>query len=112
LVWLATAANNPRSSNDYRAIVLRDAAMLSAHQGHYDQALRYMEKAAELDPGVLAYRLAKTEYLIRTGHMDRAKSMLDALQLDVAHFPRYSTANREALDALARMYAQAAEKPR
>lgn len=112
LAWLAIAANNPRSSNDYRAIVLRDAAMLNAHQGHYDQALRYMEQAAELDPGVLTYRLAKTEYLIRTGHMGQAKSMLDALQLDVAPFPRYSTANREALDALARMYKQATEKPR
>jgi tetratricopeptide (TPR) repeat protein len=110
LNWLTIATNNPRSSNDYRAIVFRDTAMLSAHQGNYDQALRYMEKAAELDPGVLAYRLAKTEYLIRTGHLDQAKSMLDALQLDVVHFPRYSTANRETLDTLARMYAQAAQK--
>lgn len=112
LAWLTIAANNPRSSNDYRAISFRDAAMLSAHQGHYDQALRYMEKAAELDPGVLAYRLAKAEYLIWTGHMDQAKSMLDALQRDVARFPRYARSNREALDALARMYRQAAEKPR
>jgi tetratricopeptide (TPR) repeat protein len=112
LVWLTTAANNPRSSNDYRAIVLRDAAMLNAHQGRYDQALRYMEQAAELDPDVLAYRLAKTEYLIRTGHLDQAKSMLDALQLDVVYFPRYSTANRETLDTLTRMHAQAAQKSR
>jgi hypothetical protein len=71
-----------------------------------------MEKAAELDPDVLAYRLAKTEYLIRTGHLDQAKSMLDALQLDVVYFPRYSTANRETLDTLTRMHAQAAQKSR
>jgi tetratricopeptide (TPR) repeat protein len=110
--WLTIAANNPRSSNDYRAIMFRDAAMLSGHRSDYDQALRYAEKAAELDPGVLAHRLAKTEYLIRMGHLDQAKSMLDALQMDVVHFPRYSTANRETLDALARMYAQAAKKSR
>jgi protein O-mannosyl-transferase len=110
LNWLTIATNNPRSSNDYRAIVFRDAAMLSAHWGDYDQALHYMEKAAELDPGVLAYRLAKTEYLIRTGHLDQAESMLHALQRDVAHFPRYAAANRETLDMLARMYAQAAQK--
>lgn len=112
LNWLTIAAANPRSSNDYHAIMFRDAAMLSAHQSDYDQALRYMEKAVELDPGTLAYRLAETEYLIRTGRLDLAKSILDALQLDVGRFPRYSTANRETLDTLTRMHAQAAQKSR
>jgi tetratricopeptide (TPR) repeat protein len=110
--WLTVAANNPRSSNEYRAIIYRDAAMLSAHQGEYGQALDYIEKAAELEPGILTYRLAKTEYLIRVGRLGQARLMLDALQTDVAHYPRFSATNREALDALARMYAQAAEKSR
>lgn len=110
LSWLTIAANNPRSSRDYRAIMFRDAAMLSANQGNYDRALHYVEMAAELDPGVLTYRLAKAEYLIRTGRLGQARLMLDALQADVARYPRLSAANREALDALAGMYALAAEK--
>ncbi|MCR4346786.1 MAG: tetratricopeptide repeat protein [Sulfuricaulis sp.] len=110
--WVTTATNNLRSSNGYRAIMLRNAAMLSAHQSDYDQALRYMEKAAELDPDILAYRLAITEYLIRTGRLGQAKLMLGTLQADVVQFPRFSAENRGTLDALAKMHAQAVEQSR
>lgn len=110
--WTGIAAGNPRTSDDYRAILARDAAMLFAHRGDYDRALRYMEQAADLDPGVISYRLAKTEYLIQTGRLDQAGSMIEALRGDVMRHPRFTGPNRETLDELARMHARAAEKSR
>lgn len=107
LDWLMVATDNPRSSNDYRAIVLRDAAMLNAYQGNYSGALRYMEKAAELDPSVPTYQLAKTEYLIRTGNLDQAKLMLNNLSLAARGFSKLSAADQTTLDKLAKLYADA-----
>ena len=110
LDWLTVATDNPRSSNDYRAIVLRDTAMLNAHQGDYDRALRYMEKAAELDPSVPTYQLAKTEYLIRTGNLDQAKLMLNKLSSATRDFSKLSSADQTTLDKLGKLYARAIEQ--
>ncbi len=110
LNWLTAATDNPRSSNDYRAIVLRDTAMLYAYRGDYGLALRYMEKAAEMDPSVPVYQLAKTEYLIRTGNLNQAKLMLNNLTSAAHGFSQLSYADRTTLDKLAKLYASAIEQ--
>jgi protein O-mannosyl-transferase len=76
VAWHLAAIENPRSANEDRAILFKNLALFSAEGGDYPRALGYIEKAATLDPGRLAYRLGTVEYLVRTGKRDDARTLL------------------------------------
>jgi protein O-mannosyl-transferase len=78
--WLETAAENPRTSPDYRAFITADAAKLHAYNGNYSNALAYIDIASQMFPNTLYYKLGKAEYHIRLGQRGKAKTILDAIQ--------------------------------
>lgn len=77
LSWFAAAAQNPRSTREYRAILAGNAAMLHAADGKVARALEYINQAADFLPERISYRVAKAEYLIRLGRLDEAKTVID-----------------------------------
>jgi tetratricopeptide (TPR) repeat protein len=80
LKWFAAAAANTRTARDYRAILSNDAALLFAHTGDLVRALEYSNRAVELLPKHIPYRMGKTEYLIRLGHLDEAGRAIDDIE--------------------------------
>jgi protein O-mannosyl-transferase len=78
--WLETAAENTRTSPDYRAFITANAAKLHAYNGNYSYALVYIDIASQMFPNTLYYKLGKAEYLIRLGQLDKAKAILDSTQ--------------------------------
>jgi tetratricopeptide (TPR) repeat protein len=79
LSWFAAAAQNLRTTREYRAILAGNAAMLYASDGDVARALEYINQAADLLPERVSYRVAKAEYLIRLGRLDEAKAVIDLL---------------------------------
>jgi hypothetical protein len=81
LVWLKIAANNPRTSSSYRAIVLSKIARLYASDMDFIHAYEYINLASLAAPSRLAYQLGRIEYLIRLGRLGEAKQLLDNYNL-------------------------------
>jgi Tfp pilus assembly protein PilF len=77
LSWFAAAAQNPRTTREYRAILAGNAAMLHAADGAVARALEYINQATALLPERVSYRVAQAEYLIRLGRLDEAKTAID-----------------------------------
>jgi len=71
--WHQIAADNPRSSHTYRAVIAAGAARLAASRAHYELALSYIQRASALAPEELSYRIGEIEYLIRLGRWEAAK---------------------------------------
>lgn len=78
--WLETAAENTRTTPDYRAFITADAAKLQAYNGNYSNALAYIDIASQMFPNTLYYKLGKAEYHIRLGQRGKAETILDAIQ--------------------------------
>jgi hypothetical protein len=76
-VWLKIAADNPRTSSRYRAIILSRIARLYASDMDFVRAYESINLASQADPSRLAYQLGRIEYLIRLGKLDEAKQLLD-----------------------------------
>lgn len=79
LSWFDIAAENPRASRHYRAIILSNAAMLRADADDISRALEYINQAAALLPERVSYQIAKAEYLIRLGRLDEAGQIINLI---------------------------------
>ncbi len=78
--WLVSAAQNPKTAAEYRALISADAAKLYADIGDYQRALSYITAATQLFPSTVFYRLGKTEYLIKLGRAEEANAMLNSIE--------------------------------
>jgi TonB family protein len=74
----------------------------------YDEARRWLQKAIEMDPGNVEYRIDYANLLVR---MKKNKDAVDALQLAVkmAHTPEQSAAAENLLQTLNRLDAELAK---
>jgi hypothetical protein len=72
LTWHEVAADNPRSSHTYRAVIAAGAARLAASRANYESALSYIQRARSLAPDELSYRIGEVEYLTRLKRWDAA----------------------------------------
>jgi len=59
--WLDSAAENPKSTIEYRALIASDAAKLHVHAGDTQRALVYITQANRLVPGSAYYELGRTD---------------------------------------------------
>jgi tetratricopeptide (TPR) repeat protein len=82
LNWLILATENPRTGKTYRGIMAANAARLYALQNEFQNALKFMELAADLLPDHLAYRLARIDYMLRLGQTDQAAETMERTKLD------------------------------
>lgn len=80
VVWLDSAAGNPRTTTEYRALISSDAAKLHANLGEFERALAYITSATKLSPGTVYYELGKAEYLIKLGRLDDADTLLSRIE--------------------------------
>ena len=93
--WLDSAAENPRSTIEYRALIAFNAAKLHAYTGDTQRALTYIEDANRLVPGSAYYKLDKTneagaplnhaeepELIVRTNR--KTNELLQKMQFDIA----------------------------
>jgi len=107
LQWYDIAADNLVTAKSYHALILNNAAALHAHRFDYTKALAYIDRATQSSPDVLFYRLKKTEYLIKLGRLDEAKSLLLSVEhIDPEHDIRYFN-NRATIKSVQDMYADA-----
>jgi len=78
--WLVSAAQNPKSAAEYRALVSSDAAKLYADMGDYQRALNYITAATQLFPSTVYYGLGKVEYLIKLERAEEANTLLNNIE--------------------------------
>lgn len=78
--WLATAATNPHTTTEYKAIINARASRLYAHTQDYERALEYITAACHLFPDSAYYQLSRAEYLIRLGQPYEADIILDRIE--------------------------------
>lgn len=103
LRWYAIAADNPFSTKTYNAMILNNMAELCAHTSDYATAMTYIDRATQLLPDVLFYRLKKIEYLVEQGRLDEAGPLLADISNDDPRF----FANRTMIESLQNKYAEA-----
>lgn len=103
LRWYAIAADNSFSAKTYNAMILNSMAELYAHMSDYATAMTYIDRATQLLPDVLFYRLKKIEYLVEQGRLDEAGSLLADISNDDPRF----FANRTMIESLQNKYAEA-----
>lgn len=108
LGWFAAASGNSHTSKEYKAIILSDAAVVYSHVGDFKHALEYASRAVQLAPDMLSYQLARTEYLIRTGHLVEAKKMLDRFGKEQSANNIQYAVNKITIQQLSDMYKNAA----
>jgi len=102
LGWHVAAAENPRTSREYRGIIAAGAARLSAGRGDYKTGLQFIRRAIEFSPDELAYRIGETEYLLRLGQYPAAEHTLSLIRN--GSWPRSMVvANRTSMQALERL---------
>jgi tetratricopeptide (TPR) repeat protein len=99
LAWHKLAAENPRTSRTYRAVIAAGAARLAASRGNYDVALSYIQRAASLAPNELSYHIGEVEYLTRLGRLREA--IQRRTEIDQRAWPRAMlAANRASLESV------------
>lgn len=112
LRWFAIAADNPVTIKVYHTIILNNTAELHEHRSDYTTALTYIDRATRVSPDVLFYRLKKTQYLIKLGRLDEAKSLLANIDnLDPERDIRYFN-NSATIKYVRDMYAEAVKNQR
>jgi len=104
LVWLKIAADNPRTSSRYRAIILSRIAQLYASDMDFVRAYESINLASQADSLRLAYQLGRIEYLIRLGKLDEAKQLLDNYNQSGAGNRIERKANENTIVSLREMY--------
>lgn len=110
LVWLITAANNPRTSSAYRAMLFSDIAQLHAANGDFVRAYEYINYASQTAPYRLAYQLGRIEYLIRLSKLDEAKQLLDNYNQLKSGNNMERRANQGTIAYLQKMYQESAKQ--
>jgi len=110
LKWFTAAAENTRTARDYRAILANDAALLYAHTGDLARALEYTNRAVELLPKHIPYRMGKAEYLIRLGRLDEAARTIDDIETETDVMNTQASMHGPQLRALKTLYNNAAIK--
>lgn len=112
LHWHLVAAGNPHTSAMYRGLILMGSARLAASRGQTRAALDYMNRAVELVPGQLAFRLGTLGYTIDLGQMEAAAALVQTIRAGT--WPRADwAANQAALERLERRVAErGAAEPR
>ena len=110
LSWFAIAANNPRTSRDYHAIIASNAAMLHAEAGDVARALEYINRAAALLPDHVSYRIARAKYLIKLGRLDEAGRAIDFIAAEPAPTDTPTSVHELNIRKLRELYNKAAEK--
>lgn len=108
LQWHLTAAQNSRVTAENRAVLFHNIALLYAHIGDYQQALRYIERASQTAPKRLAYRLGQVEYMVHAGQADQARELFETILRNTPAHELY--ANRAALSQLEAMTKRANRK--
>lgn len=112
LSWFAAAAQNPRTTREYRAILAGNAAMLHASDGDVARALEYINQATDLLPGRVSYRVAKAEYLIRLGRLDEAKAVIDLVATEPLPADTTASTHEANIRKLRDLYDKAAKERR
>lgn len=108
--WLTVAANESRTSHDYRGILAADAAQLFASAGNYKLAYAYMKRASAEFPDLISYKLGLAEYSLRLGCLDQAKSKIEQIEQIAQQKTALNQTNQASLDELKEMYS-ASVKP-
>jgi tetratricopeptide (TPR) repeat protein len=112
LKWHIIASDNPLAAKADNALILNNAAELYAHTGDYATALTYIDRAMQVLPDVLFYRLKKIEYLINLGRMDEAQSLLSSIDnIDSENDIRFFN-NRATIESVRNMYTETIRKQR
>jgi tetratricopeptide (TPR) repeat protein len=107
LKWYAIAADNTLATKTDKALILNNAAEVYAHMSDYAMALAYVDRATQIMPDVLYYRLKKIEYLVNLRRLDEAKSLLSSIErIDPERDIRYFN-NRTTIKSVQDMYADA-----
>lgn len=107
LEWLTVAGENPRTSSDYRALILGNAARIYASLNDHQRAYQYIERAADLAPNELSYQLGRIEYLIRLGRLEKARDLLDTYGARQENPDTGVASNRHTILRLEEMYKSA-----
>jgi tetratricopeptide (TPR) repeat protein len=107
LEWLIAAGDNPKTSADYRALILSNTARIYASLHDYPHAYEYIDRATRLLPEKLSYQLGRIEYLIKLGRLDEARKLLDVHAERLAKPDAELTANRDTILLLEDMYKNA-----
>ncbi|MBI3441564.1 MAG: hypothetical protein HY052_07160 [Proteobacteria bacterium] len=110
LSWFAIAAKNSRTSQDYRAIIVNNAAVLQAEAGDVSRALEYINQAVALLPDHVSYRVTRAEYLIKLGRLDEARHAIDLIAAEAAPTDTPVSVHESNIRKLREMYNNAAEE--
>ena len=79
-------------------------AKISLCQGHYAQALFYMDSALSIEPGALKVQTLKITSLLDLGRMPEAKALLDELLLTIKHRQNISVGLQSSIQFLLASY--------
>jgi tetratricopeptide (TPR) repeat protein len=110
LRWHAIATDNPVTTKNYKALLLHNAAELHANTSDYQSALRYIDKATQIRPDILFYRLRKIEYLVKLGNLDEAKLLLESVnKIDPENDIRIFN-NRAIIESVRNLYTETKER--
>jgi tetratricopeptide (TPR) repeat protein len=101
--WLSVAADESRTSSNYRAILAADAARFFAAAGDYQQAYTYISRAAAQFPYLPSYKLGVAEYALKLGCFEQVKPMIEQIEQMLRINPPNQT-NQASLDKLKEMY--------
>lgn len=104
LDWLTIAADNTRTSPEYRAIIFSNAARLHASSGDYRRAYDYISRAIDVMPVKLSYQLGRIEYLIRLGRLSEAGNLLVNADWGRTNTDIELSSNRDAILRLKTLY--------
>lgn len=112
LAWSAQAADNVRTSHEYRAIAAANAAGLHSHSGNTLKAIEYMDRAVSLLPDHFDYQAARAEYQIRLGQLESAASTIELLTATSARSPGEVKYRHDQVKRLKALQAEAARLSR
>jgi hypothetical protein len=102
--WLTVAADESRTSHEYRGILAADAARLFASAGNYKLAYTYMKRASAEFPDLISYKLGLAEYSLRLGCLEQTKFKIEQIEQIAQQKTALNQTNQASLDELKEMY--------
>lgn len=108
--WLSVAAENPRTSPAYRALIHSNLARLYADKSDIIRAYENIHRASVLAPEEPSYRFGRIDYLIQLDRLAEAGELLGPYIVTNENNPMDLGPNQDTVRQLAERYRSAVDK--